>query len=357
MSVKLSIHSNIHDYNVFFEEDGRFIEELVRIPQACFVIDKNVWNIYSDTLLKSIPTEATIILPISEERKSLDTVQELYDRLIELPLKRNLTLVSFGGGIVQDITGFTASTIYRGINWVYIPTTLLAQADSCVGSKTSLNYRNFKNLIGTFFPPAKIHLFPSLLHSLSTSDFHSGFGEVIKLHLMGGVSIFEQLINMSPRILALEDEALTAAIWRALNIKIDYMSNDEFDKGRRNLLNFGHDFGHAVETTSNFEVPHGQAVIFGMIAANLIAQVRGVLDAKIADRISEKILYPSLVIKPAPAALNHAEIIAAMKMDKKRTGEKLPLILMNSNFEFSRVNDLTEDEVSKTLDALANRLS
>jgi 3-dehydroquinate synthase len=355
--VKLSIRSNIHDYSVFFENDGRFVDELARIPQACFVIDENVWNIYSDTLLKSIPTEATIILPISEERKNLATVQELYDRLIEWPFKRNLTLVSFGGGVAQDITGFTASTIYRGINWVYIPTTLLAQADSCLGSKTSLNYKNYKNIIGTFFPPTEIHLFPSLLHSLPTSDFYSGFGEVIKLHLMGGVSVFEKLVNMSPRILALEDEALTDAIRQALNIKIDYMSNDEFDKGRRNLLNFGHDFGHAVESTSNFQVPHGQAIIFGMIAANLIAQVRGMLDPRIADRISGRLLYPSLVIKPAPSALNHAEIIEAMKMDKKRTGEKLPLILMNSNFEFSRVNDLTEDEVSKTLDVLATRLS
>jgi 3-dehydroquinate synthase len=356
MPVNLSIHSNIRDYTVSFEEHADFIDELAQHPLACFVIDENVWKIYSGTLLKNLPAEATIVLPINEERKSLDTVQELYDNLVERPAKRNLTLISFGGGILQDITGFAASTIYRGINWIYVPTTLLAQADSCIGSKTSLNYRKYKNLIGTFFPPTRIHIYPTFLATQLDSDFHSGFGEVIKLHLMGGESNFRDLVQLAPDILRHETTALLKAIQQSLNIKLSYMAGDEFDTGRRNLLNYGHDFGHALESTSNFAVPHGQAVVFGMLAANLIAQRRGLLTERIEREIAEMLLTPSLVVKPSPKALEADAMVNAMKKDKKRTGDKLALIMMTGDFNFTRVNDLPEDEVASALGTLRNRL-
>lgn len=357
MPVDLAIRSNIRNYTVSFEDDGNFVMELAKLPLTCFVVDENVWKIYSNTLLKRLPVEQMIILPINEERKSLDTVQELYNQLVELPAKRNLTMISFGGGILQDITGFAASTIYRGINWIYIPTTLLAQADSCIGSKTSLNYHKYKNLIGTFFPPTRIYIHTPFLQSQLKADFYSGYGEVIKLHLMGGETYFHKLLDVAPRILAREDPALMDAIKQSLNVKLSYMSDDEFDMGHRNLLNFGHDFGHALESTSNFEIPHGQAVILGMIAANMIAKERGILNEKLADQIAEEVLYPSLISKPKPADLSPTALIQAMKKDKKRTGEKLALIMMNTNFEFTRVNDLEDNEVASTLNILAQRLN
>lgn len=354
--MNLSIHSNIRDYTASFEDQAVFIDELAQRPMACFVIDENVWGFYSGTLLKNLPTKATIILSINEERKSLETVQELYDRLVEFPEKRNLTLISFGGGILEDITGFVASTIYRGINWIYIPTTLLAQADSCIGSKTSLNYRKYKNLIGTFFPPTHIHIYPEFLATQLDSDFLSGFGEVIKLHLMGGESNFRDLVQLAPAILERETTALVKAIHKSLDIKLSYLAGDEFDTGRRNLLNYGHDFGHALESTSNFEVPHGQAVVFGMLAANLIAQRRGLLTERIEREIDEMLLTPSLVVKPSPKALDAYAMVSAMKKDKKRTGDGLALIMMTGNFNFTRVNDLKEDEVASALDTLRTRL-
>lgn len=357
MPVGLAIHSNIHDYTVSFEDDSKFIAELVQLPLTCFVVDENVWKIYAGTLLKQLPAEQTIVLPINEERKSLGTVQELYDQIVELPAKRNLTMISFGGGILQDITGFTASTIYRGINWIYVPTTLLAQADSCIGSKTSLNYHTYKNLIGTFFPPTRIHIHTPFLQSQLDTDFYSGYGEVVKLHLMGGTDCFHQLLSLSSRILARENNALMDTIRQSLNIKLRYMTGDEFDTGRRNLLNFGHDFGHALESTSNFDIPHGQAVILGMIAANIIATERGILSSQLARQIAEDILYPSLIIKPTSSALDQASIVSAMKKDKKRTGDKLALIMMKDDFEFIRVNDLEPDEVHSTIEVLAHRLN
>ena len=143
----------------------------------------------------------------------------------------------------------------------------------------------------------------------------------------------------------------------SLNVKLSYMADDEFDMGRRNLLNYGHDFGHALESSSNFDIPHGQAVIFGMIAANRIACRRGLLSRALANEIDDTLLFPSLVVRPSAAALHPGAMIAAMKQDKKRTGDNLALIVMDSGFNLSRVNDLTTDEVSDTLNELSVRLS
>lgn len=349
MSMNFSVHSNIRDYDVLVQPSPDFIGELTQYSQACFVVDENVWNLYSASLLKDLPADKIIVLPINEDRKNLETVQEIYDHFVTLSAKRNLTLISIGGGILQDITGFAASTIYRGINWIYIPTTLLAQADSCVGSKTSLNYRGYKNLIGTFFPPTQIHIYTPFLKTQEDPDFFSGLGEVIKLHLMGGETHFHELVQRTPDILSRDPETLLQSIRVSLSVKLSYMAGDEFDTGRRNLLNYGHDFGHALESTSNFAVPHGQAVILGMLAANLVARNRGLLSNTLADDIAKKLLLPSLKVLPTPESIKPEIIIAAMKKDKKRIGDLLALIMMQDNFNFVRVNDLTTQEVETVL--------
>jgi 3-dehydroquinate synthase len=354
--MKFSIHSNIRDYEAVFEETDTFIDSLSTHSQACFVVDDSVWKIYSNTLLQKIPPEQVIVIPIHENKKNLDTVQYLYDRLVEYPAKRNLTMISIGGGILQDVSGFAASTIYRGVNWIYIPTTLLAQADSCIGSKTSLNYGSYKNLIGTFYPPRRIHIYTPFLKTLQVSDFYSGFGEVIKLHLMGGRASFDALVALTPLILHREAVALTKAIQESLRIKLSYMADDEFDMGHRNLLNYGHDFGHAVESTSNFEMPHGQGVVFGMLAANIIARQRGLLEPGLEKEIAEKLLLPNLLIKPQLNALEPDAMVDAMKKDKKRVGDNLALIMMDSYFTLSRVNDLTGKEVTIALGELKSKL-
>jgi len=356
MSTHIKIHSKIKDYDVYFEETSQFIDDWAANTTTCFIVDENVWKLYSSTLLGTLPRENVIIVPIHENNKNLDTVQKLYNRLVEYPAKRNLTVVTIGGGILQDISGFAVSTIYRGIDWIFIPTTLLAQADSCIGSKTSLNYKNYKNLIGTFYPPNKIYIHSQFLKTLSKSDFYSGFGEVIKLHLMGGANHHKSLLEVTPAFINREPEALFTAIHRSLKIKLSYMEGDEFDHGRRNLLNYGHDFGHAIESTSNFEIPHGQGIIIGMMAANIISRERGILSSDLEREISESILIPSLITKPSPEALHPDSIISAMKKDKKRTGDKLALIMADNNYNFTRTNDLAETEVIDTLAELLERI-
>ena len=349
MSV-MKIASRIKDYAVSFVETADFIDRLEeRFPQHCYVVDENVWRLYADTFLSNLDRRSLIVQPVNEDRKNLVSVQELYEHLIERSAKRNMTLISIGGGIVQDISGFVASTLYRGINWVYVPTTLLAQADSCIGSKTSLNYKSFKNLIGTFYPPSEIFICADFLTTLTEVDFFSGLGEVVKLHLLGGESKVQECVALMPQIIQREPVVLLRSVQNALMIKHGYITEDEFDLGRRNLLNYGHCFGHSLEATSNFEISHGQAVVLGMILANQVARRRGILAESLTRLIFEKLLLPVLKVRPLPEYLETTPIVEAMKKDKKRTGEGLALIMLKNEYQFENVKDLTASEAGEAL--------
>lgn len=256
-----------------------------------------------------------------------------------------MTLISIGGGIIQDITGFVASTLYRGLNWVFIPTTLLAQADSCIGSKTSLNYKRFKNLIGTFYPPSEVHIFSKFLQTLEKYDFLSGMGEVAKLHIMGGVDTISSFIVVLPALLRRDDAAILLAIRRSLTVKLSYMEGDEFDTGRRNLLNYGHCFGHALETVSGYAIPHGQAVVVGMLVANRIAVKRGLLSEVAAQRFAEHFLNLLLDFKLELSGYSLAELIAAMRQDKKRVGDGLVMVMVTDTLEMVKADDVKTEEI------------
>jgi len=334
---------------VYFVETADFLRDLERFPQRCYVVDENVWRLYADSCLRDLDRTRVIIQPVNEELKNLTSVQKLYDHLIERSAKRNMTLISIGGGIVQDITGFVVSTLYRGINWVYVPTTLLAQADSCIGSKTSLNYKGFKNLIGTFYPPSEIFIYTPFLTTLADMDFLSGLGEVVKLHILGGAAKIQEGITLLPRMVKREPAALLQGVQSSLAIKHAYIAEDEFDLGRRNLLNYGHCFGHALEATSDFEIPHGQAVVLGMILANRVARRRGVLSKSFERLMLEQLLLPSLKVRPKPSHLKASAVVEAMKKDKKRTGKDLPLVMMKEDYGLVKVNDVTKSEVERAL--------
>ncbi|MCX5823832.1 MAG: 3-dehydroquinate synthase [Deltaproteobacteria bacterium] len=350
----MNIKSSIRDYSVEFVETSEFMDSLIRQPQHIFIIDGTVWDLYKSSTFEKIRVNQAVIQPISEDLKNLESVSKLYDHLITLQAKRNITLIVLGGGILQDICGYVASTLYRGVKWIFVPTTLLAQADSCIGGKTSLNYRNYKNLIGTFFPPSGIIIYPEFLLTLSELDYYSGLGEVVKLHIMGGKDKTEEIRSQFPLLKKKDIPSLKRAIAESLLIKKGYIEEDEFDSGRRNMLNYGHCFGHAIETISNFEIPHGQAVVVGMILANLVSRSRGVLSHEINDYIYKELLKQSLLISKKQLEFNPDDLIQAMKKDKKRTGADLALIMMDQKFNFIRVNDLTEQEVQKAISEFRN---
>ena len=286
------IKSRLGDYGVIFAEPADYLQRLAADPHSVFVVDENVWAMHKDNALKPLSACRLLIQHISEEGKSLVSVQMLYDRIVELAPKKNMRLVSIGGGITQDITGFVASTLYRGIKWTFIPTTLLAQADSCIGGKTSLNYKDFKNLIGTFYPPSEIYLSAGFLPTLKEGDYLSGLGEVAKLSIIGGKKDAENFAASLDELLRRNYLALLPLLRRSLAIKKGYIEEDEFDSDRRNILNFGHCFGHAIESATNFAVPHGTAVVFGMLLSNIAASRRGLLSSTLASYMREKLLMP-----------------------------------------------------------------
>lgn len=349
MGDMLQINSKLRNYKVHFTDNTKFLDDLIQTKNSLFVVDKNLWELHKDTSLAALHDVRKIILEVDEDKKNLETVQILYDEIIKLSPKKNLVLISIGGGILQDLTGFVASTLYRGVKWIFLPSTLLAQDDSCIGAKTSLNYKNYKNLVGTFFAPSEVYIYSGFLKTQKIEDFASGVGEMAKLHLIGGESDTKNFMAAIDGVFDLEDVALLQAIQRSLAIKKSFIEDDEFDEGRRNLLNYGHCFGHAIESSTNFAIPHGQAVVLGMILANLVAKSRGILSAEVEEFLRKKVLNPIVKIDLSEINFDSQKIIEAMGHDKKNTGSDLALIAMETNYEFFRTVDLKREEALEAL--------
>ena len=350
--MKLTINSNIRDYDVIFEETFDFIDDFKNIKNSVLIIDKNVYKLYEDKFT-NVKEENVFLFNAIENNKTFDYVKEIYDFLLSKSVKRNLTIISIGGGITQDITGFVASTLYRGVNWIFVPTTFLAMTDSCIGSKTSINYGKYKNLMGTFYPPQKIHININFLDTLEKLDFYSGIGETIKFQLMK-----EEYPKDLKKVLDKIDKTIKDKSSRLeiihdnMSVKLEYMKGDEFDLGRRNMLNYGHCFGHALETSSDYYVPHGIAVNIGMIFANLLSQKRGILNLADSDFLNENILLPNIPLALRERDFDNKVLLESMKNDKKRVGEFLTIIIPDKEFKMIKLDDVTDDEFNKVLNLL-----
>jgi 3-dehydroquinate synthase len=356
------IKSKLKDFPVHFVSDFSFIKEFLDIPH-CVIVGKNVYRLYQDTVFNQFVKENIMILDFDEERKTMETVLKIHENLLNKSAKKNLTIISFGGGINQDVTGFAASTLYRGVNWIYVPTTLLAMADSSIGLKTSLNFKKYKNVLGTFYPPTEIYININFLDTLEQVDYQSGVGEIMKLLLMDESSI-KKLDIITKQIDALREKKnkkiISDTIMKALKVKMSYMEGDEFDLGRRNLLNYGHEFGHALEPASSYYIPHGIAVMIGIIFANYVSSQRGLLSKELYEQINTALLLPNI----QHAGLHFEKIffdvdtlLENMKKDKKRITEGLVLVLPKKNLELVKINDLTVDELRCGVIELRNLLS
>jgi 3-dehydroquinate synthase len=351
---EFSIKSKLRTYRIYFVEDMVFLKNIS--PPTVYIVDKNVWECHSDRCLSVLKGLNVIVLEVNEEQKNLQTVQDLYRKIVKLNAKKNLTIVSIGGGITQDITGFVCSTLYRGINWIFIPTTLLAQADSCIGSKTSLNFDNFKNLVGTFYPPTDVYIHTPFIQTQKREDYFSGLGEVVKLHLIGGRNTTNILMKNLSVITDQNNTILSEVICNSLMIKKEYIEDDELDNGRRNMLNYGHCIGHALESVSDYKIPHGQAVVVGMILANIIARKRKLLSEETESRLALQLLFPILSISASDMAFDDDLIIEAMKMDKKRIDKGIPIVMLTDIFRMQKFNDLSEQEIIFSVNEFRRKL-
>lgn len=341
----MQIKSALKDYEIEFWREGKsLIEELVKIPNSFWVIDQKVYDLYKKEMFGILDESKLFTFDALETNKCLDTALEICEKMTDLPGKRNATLISVGGGITQDITGFAANILYRGIHWIFIPTTLLAACDSCIGGKTSLNYKSYKNLLGTFFPPEKINIVPTMFETLSEKDFLSGLGEVVKFNIMAGAGRLDQIEAEMPKLLARDAETVERYVHTSLEFKKNFIEIDEFDQGERIKLNFAHTFGHAFETLSKYEIPHGTAVAMGMIVANRISYKRNWLTLDQVVKM-ENLLEQIIKVNQDCIDGDGEILLGAIKKDKKQVGTSTTAVLMHEDMSLEIVRDVTNDEI------------
>ncbi len=320
----INVKSNIRDYSAEFIDNVNSKLTDYKEGETFFIIDHNVIDLYKSELSHILDRFSVVNFESVEPQKSLDRASDIVLSLIEQGFKKNYRLVGIGGGIVQDITGFVASILFRGVSWDLFPTTLLSQADSCIGSKTSINVKDYKNQLGTFFPPENVYVSTTFLGTLNHSEILSGVGEMIKVHLLDNKESFEYLAQNYEAIFR-DNQVMLEAIYRSLQIKKRVIEIDEFDRDYRNIMNYGHSFGHAIESVTNYGIPHGQAVTIGMDIANFVSVKMGLLSEEQYTR------YEELILKNFPnydlASLDIDQLILSLSKDKKNIGKRLTLIL------------------------------
>ena len=342
---KLEIKSNIREYPVLFVDD--FSESLIKDSLgkgSFFMIDQSVYHLYNRQLQNVLPPKRYLIVEAIEQHKTLDYVESAIKFLLSNNIKRSDRLIAIGGGIVQDIAGFISSILFRGIDWIFYPTTLLAQCDSCIGSKTSLNVDEFKNQVGNYYPPKHIIIDVNFTKTLSLADIKSGLGEIIKVHLMDGIDSLEYIISHYTQSSS-DLSILKDLIVRSLIIKKNIIEKDEFDRDYRNILNYGHTFGHAIESITDYKVCHGQAVTVGMDIANYISFRLGILSGEIHNLMKIPIArnYPEFHLEN-----DHIEpLLVALSKDKKIVDENLTTILTKGPGEMLKMKLPFDDKLKK----------
>ncbi len=342
MSDKLSIQSHKGTYSVSFDSPLLANAGTLLAGQPHFLVDANVARLYADPLHPILSRSNTVMIEATEENKSIERIIPVVERLVENSIRRDHVLIAIGGGIIQDITCFIASTLLRGLPWTFVPTTLLAQADSCIGSKSSINLGKTKNILGTFNPPDQIHVCAGFLDTLEDKDIRSGIGEILKVHAIDSAAAFDRLAADYDALLS-DRSVLLSYVKKALLIKQRFIEVDEFDRGIRNISNYGHSFGHAIEAATDFAVPHGIAVTLGMDMANRVAALRGLISQQHYLRMHAVLSSNYAPFARTPMPLDR--MLSALLKDKKNTSSKLVLILpVGSDAEIQRVEVAPDSE-------------
>ncbi len=303
--------------------------------RVCIVADSNTAPLYLDEVKNSVAgvfeEVHSFVFPAGEASKTLDTVQDLYEELIRDHFDRKDLLIALGGGVVGDLTGYAAATYMRGIDFVQVPTTLLAQVDSSVGGKTGVDFRSYKNMVGAFLMPQLVYMNISTLLSLDEEQFACGMGEIIKHGLIRDKDYYEWLKDNASDIEARDLEAISYMVSVSAKIKRDVVQEDPKEMGIRSYLNFGHTLGHAVEKLSGFRLYHGQSVAIGMAAALYLSMKQGRISSEEMKEALNVIEGYHLPVKiPSNITMTPEEVLAASKSDKKMAGSKVKFIVLDS---------------------------
>ncbi len=300
-----------------FDGLGDLLRQRGLTGPAVIVSDENVAPLYADrivNLLRRAEIQTSLVkIPAGEQFKTLETVTKLWREFLRLGLDRTSMVLALGGGVVGDLVGFAASTFMRGINWVALPSTLLAMVDASIGGKTGFDLPEGKNLVGAFYPPRLVFANPYLLSTLEDAELRSGLAEVVK----HGVIADPALFTLCSGGLEFVKNDLLQIVQRAMAVKVQLIEADPYEKGLRAALNFGHTVGHAIEKVSNYRIRHGEAVAMGMVAETKLAENLWICSKGLSNRIAATLSGLGLPVE-IPAELPREALLAAMRYDKKR---------------------------------------
>lgn len=325
----------------------------LRSRQVFVVTNETIAPLYLPALIERLDGHQvqSVVLPDGEEYKTLETLNRIFDGLLEARHNRTTTVLALGGGVVGDMGGFAAACYQRGVDFIQLPTTLLAMVDSSVGGKTGVNHRLGKNMIGAFYQPRAVIADMSVLESLPARELSAGLAEVIKYGLIADEEFFEWLESNVPDLLAKEPKALAYAVKRSCENKARVVAQDEREGGLRAILNLGHTFGHAIETAQGYGVwLHGEAVAAGMVMAADLSYRRGAITADQLDRIVRLLERAHLPVK-APANMTPDDFMGLMGVDKKVLDGRLRLVLLEKMGKAIITDDVEPDLLQETFDA------
>lgn len=332
---------------------GDLLRRHIRGRQVAVVSNDVVAPLYLQTLRGSLGEDLQVdvfLMADGEQHKSLESYTELMDFLLERRHNRTTTLVALGGGVVGDLTGFAAATFQRGVDFVQVPTTLLAQVDSSVGGKTAVNHPRGKNMIGAFHQPRAVIADTSVLDTLPDREYRAGLAEVVKYGAIRDAGFFDWLEAHVSELAVRAPDAVAHGIRRSCEIKAEVVGCDETEAGLRAILNFGHTFGHAIETLTGYQrLLHGEAVAIGMVMAADLSARQGLLAGDQARRIRALLLEVGLPV--APPALAYSDMIEAMALDKKVQHGWLRLVLLQRLGEAFATEDVDHTALQQTLSA------
>ncbi len=325
-------------YPIIFEDSFSGLGERIletagdRVSRICIISDAQVAALYLEEVERELsvrPWEiCAFVFPAGEESKQLDTVRAVYAWLLDHHLQRNDLLLALGGGVTGDLTGFAAATYLRGISFVQVPTTLLAQVDSSVGGKTGVDFAQYKNMVGAFCQPKLVYMNMSVLQTLPDDQFASGMGEVIKTALIRDAGLFHWIREHAEEIRSRDKQALAHIVERCCAVKAAVVDEDPYDRGIRAILNFGHTIGHAVEREKGFALLHGQCVAIGMAGAVKISADRGLLSEK--DAADILLLLQEFSLPIHASGLTEEQVLSACASDKKNEQGQLRFVLLRS---------------------------
>ena len=341
---KLTVGLGDRAYNItigsgLIDQAGSLLGEIAAGRHIIIISDDHVAPLHMQRLCDSLsPVTHRLdqcVVPAGESSKSMAVLAQLLDDILAIGIDRSVLLIAFGGGVIGDLAGFAAASLLRGVDFVQIPTSLLAQVDSSVGGKTGVNAKAGKNLIGAFYQPRAVLADTSLLATLPARELRAGYAEVVKYGLLGDAGFFDWLETHGDQLLALAPDALQHAIHISCSAKARIVEADEREAGTRALLNLGHTFGHAFEAVANYDgqLPHGEAVAAGMGLAFDLSVELGLCPQQDADRCKHHLRHSGLPSgqKSLPAGNASAEILLAhMKHDKKTRNGVMHFVLARS---------------------------